>query len=225
MIHGTVGKAYDYIYKGILSGEFPLGSPILEGEIAEALGVSRSPIREALKRMEAEGLVTYFPGKGTFVTDITQRDLEEIFELRYMFELHALRTAYKYIDEETLDRLEKEFLMLNDESSPQQYYDANRDLHSTIIAYGGNKRLEKFFNMLSAQFAIVNRISSRDPENFSLFRKKHLQIIQALKKRDLESAERYLSEHLREVRERTIREYNEPSPKKWNAGTQQVWKW
>ena len=60
---GAAGRAYDYLYSGILSGEFPLGSPIAEVEIGEALGLSRSPVREALKRMEAEGLVSHFPAK------------------------------------------------------------------------------------------------------------------------------------------------------------------
>lgn len=158
-------------------------------EIGEALGLSRSPVREALKRMEAEGLVSHFPGRGTFVTDITQRDLEEIFELRIMFELHALHTACRYFDEEMLDRLEQAFLDLNENSDPQQYYDANHLLHTSIIAYGGNSRLEKFYDMLTAQFAIVNRISARDPEHFNASKKKHLNIIRALKQRDETSAE------------------------------------
>ena len=209
---GAAGRAYDYLYSGILSGEFPLGSPIAEVEIGEALGLSRSPVREALKRMEAEGLVSHFPGRGTFVTDITQRDLEEIFELRIMFELHALHTACRYFDEEMLDRLEQAFLDLNENSDPQQYYDANHLLHTSIIAYGGNSRLEKFYDMLTAQFAIVNRISARDPEHFNASKKKHLNIIRALKQRDEASAERYLFQHLNEVRDRTIKEYSEPFP-------------
>ena len=162
--------------------------------------------------MEAEGLVSHFPGRGTFVTDITQRDLEEIFELRIMFELHALHTACRYFDEEMLDRLEQAFLDLNENSDPQQYYDANHLLHTSIIAYGGNSRLEKFYDMLTAQFAIVNRISARDPEHFNASKKKHLNIIRALKQRDETSAERYLFQHLNEVRDRTIKEYSEPFP-------------
>lgn len=209
---GAARRAYEFLYKGILAGDFPLGSPISEVDIGEALGLSRSPVREALKLMEAEGLVSHYPGRGTFVTDITQRDLEEIFELRIMFEIHSLRTAFRYFDEDILDKLEQDLLNLDESSDPQQYYDANHALHSSVIAYGGNSRLEKFYNMLTAQFAIVNRISSRDPEHFGASKKKHLDIVQALKRGDLESAERCLSLHLHEVKERTIKEYLEPSP-------------
>lgn len=78
---GTAGRAYDYLYSGILSEGFPLGSPSAEVEIGEALGLSRTRVREALKRMAAEGLVSHFSGRETFVIDITQRNLKEIFEL------------------------------------------------------------------------------------------------------------------------------------------------
>lgn len=207
---GAAARAYNYLYEGILSGKFPLGSPIAELDISEAMKLSRSPVREALKRMEAEGLVSHFPGRGTFVTDITQRDLEEIFELRIMFEMHSLRTAIRYFDEEMLSRLEEAFTQLNEDSDPQKYYDANNLLHRSIIAYGGNTRMEKFYNMLSAQFAIVNRISARDPGHFETSKKKHLNIVWALKRGDLQSAEKFLFQHLNEVRDRTIKEYSEP---------------
>ena len=94
----AVNKVYAYLYNGILSGDIPLGSPIAELEVGKALGLSRSPVREALKRMEGEGLVSHYVGRGTFVTDITVRDLEEIFELRIMFELHSLPSACVYMD-------------------------------------------------------------------------------------------------------------------------------
>lgn len=208
--NGAIDKAYQYLYGGILSGELPLGSPISEMEISAALKISRSPIREALRRMESEGLVHRFPGRGTFVTNIAQRDLEEIFELRIMFEIQALHTAYKYFDKEYLDALEQDFMYLNPDSQPQQYYDANTRLHTGIIAYAGNERMEKFYNQLLAQMAIVNRISARDPEHFALSRGKHLAIVQALQQRDLNKAEEYLRAHLEEVRDRTIKEYAEP---------------
>lgn len=209
--NGAIDKAYRYLYEGILSGELPLGSPISEMEISATLEISRSPIREALRRMETEGLVFRFPGHGTFVTNITQRDLEEIFELRIMFELQALHTAYRYFDDEYLEALERDFTYLNPDSQPQQYYDANTRLHTGIIAYAGNERMEKFYKQLLAQMAIVNRISARDPEHFVLSREKHLAIVKALKKRDLHKAEENLRAHLEEVRDRTIKGYAEPN--------------
>ena len=144
------------------------------------------------------------------MTDITQRDLEEIFELRIMFEMHALHTACRYFDEETLERLERGFQELDENSTPQQYEKANRNLHSAIIAYGGNKRVEKFYKQLSAQIAIVTRISARAPEVSVHAKEQHLEILKDLKRRDQASAEKHLFQHLNEVRDRTIRQYAEP---------------
>ena len=210
--NGAIGKAYQYLSEGILSGELALGSPISEMEISIKLKISRSPIREALRRMESEGLVYRYPGRGTFVTNITQRDLEEIFELRIMFEVQALNTACQHFDAEFLDSLEKDFTYLNPDSHPQQYYEANARLHRGIIVYAGNERMAKFYRQLQAQIAIVNRISARDPEHFVLSREKHLAIVRALKAKDLDEAKKQLREHLEEVRDRTIKEYGESIP-------------
>lgn len=210
-------EAYDFLYGSILSGALPLGTPISEVEVGKTLGISRSPVREALKKMESEGLVFHFHGRGTFVADITQRDIDEIFELRIMLELHSLRSAIRYFDESILNELEKSFLDLDEDSEPQQYYDANKKLHTSIIVYGGNQRLEKFYNMLSAQFAIINRISSRDPEHFSTSKQRHLAIVEAIKKGDVDAAEKALEVHLKQVWERTISEYGEPIPLKERA--------
>ncbi len=213
----AVNKVYDYLYNGILSGDIPLGSPIAELEVGKALGLSRSPVREALKRMEGEGLVSHYVGRGTFVTDITVRDLEEIFELRIMFELHSLPSACVYMDDETLSELQNGFERLNENSTEQEYFDTNRILHSSIISYGGNLRLEKFYKMLLAQFAIVNRISARDPEHFDMSKEMHLNIVKAMKARDVARAQELLREHLNQVKERTIQEYSKPLPVKTRA--------
>ena len=210
--NGAIGKAYQYLSEGILSGELALGSPISEMEISIKLKISRSPIREALRRMESEGLVYRYPGRGNVVTNITQRDLEEIFELRIMFEVQALNAACQHFDAEFLDSLEKDFTYLKPDSHPQQYYEANARLHRGIIVYAGNERMAKFYRQLQAQIAIVNRISARDPEHFVLSREKHLAIVRALKAKDLDEAKKQLREHLEEVRDRTIKEYGESIP-------------
>ena len=148
---------------------------------------------------------------------ITVRDLEEIFELRIMFELHSLPLACMYMDDGMLQELENAFENLDEDSDEQQYYDANRLLHSSIISYGGNLRLEKFYKMLDAQFAIVNRISARDPEHFDKSKGTHLNIVKAMRERDVERAQELLKEHLNQVKERTILEYSKPLPAKMRA--------
>ena len=204
MAEGINNKAYKYLYGAILSNELPLGSPISELEVAGKLGISRSPVREALKRMEAEGLVNHFPSRGTFVSQISLKDIEDIFDMRSLFELYALQTAYRTISDELIGDIEKLFLALNEKSTPEEYYKANQILHSTIINHGGNRRVEAFYKMLNAQMAIVMRISSKDPKHFVESRKAHLEIVRAVKARDLPTAERLLGEHIKSIKVRTV---------------------
>ena len=208
MENNTVSKAYDYLYQGILSGKFPLGSPISEVQIGNKIGVSRSPIREALKQMASEGLVKQYPGRGTFVTEITLQDLEEIFELRILLELFSLRKAYRWLDKDTLEDLEHLMLNLNEKSSEQEYYDANLKFHSTIISYCNNKRVKLFYQMLSSQLAIVYSISAWTPSHDIMSKNHHLEIIQALKDKDIDLAVERLRFHLEKTRENTINAYN-----------------
>ena len=200
----AVSKAYNYIYNAIICGDLPLGSPISEGSVSEALGISRSPVRDAIKLMQAEGLVTHYQSMGTFVTDITKQDLQEIFELRILLETYALRTSIKYIPAEELNTLEQTFLKIDNHPASELVYESNATLHRLIIDYCGNKRLISFYDKLSAQFAIVNKLSSFTHPHFV---DTHLKILRSIRNRDISSAEQNLLEHLFEVKERTINNY------------------
>lgn len=206
----AVSKAYEYIYRGILSGDIPMGSLVSESDVSKTLGISRSPVREALNHMESEGIVNRFVGRGTFVTDFSISDLKEIFELRIMFELHAVSKACIYMDDKKLDDLETKFKNLNKDSQAEEYFSANTELHYAIIEYAGNSRLRDFYSTLLAQFAIINRITARDPEHFDRSRATHLAIINAIRKRDDGQARTLLHDHLTEVERTTLIEFEKP---------------
>lgn len=198
-------KAYAYIYDAILSGELSVGSPISENQIANALHISRSPVREALKQMEAEGLVNHIPGRGRFVSQISLQDMEELFNLRILFEMYAIRRAIEHIPEKDLNILEKDFLQLSEISSPQDFYHSNKNLHESIVLYCRNRRLAFFYKQLMAQIDIVMKIYAKDAQYYAITRDVHLQIVRAMKERDLPSAERFLQEHLEGIRDRAMK--------------------
>lgn len=202
---GNTQKAYDFIYHEILSGKKKLGEPISEAEIAGTLEMSRSPVREALKLLEMQGIIVHYQNRGTFVTDITRKDVAEIFELRILLELKALPNACKYMDDAVLERLKRNIENLNEKSKPEDYFKANTALHHTIVNYSGNNRLVNFYETLSMQIALVNRISARQSSHFRESRKEHLAIIEALAGRDEEAAAKCLSTHLENVRDQTMR--------------------
>lgn len=86
-------RAYDVVRAGIVDGTFELGARLPEEDVAERAGVSRTPVREALRRLAAEGFVTFIPNRGAQVASWTDQDLEEIFELRALLESHAAGLA------------------------------------------------------------------------------------------------------------------------------------
>lgn len=201
---GNTQKAYDFIYQQILSGTKELGSPISEVEIATALEMSRSPVREALKLLEMQGIIVHYQNRGTFVTDMSRKDISEIFQLRRMLELESLENACKYMDDSVLEELKKNIESLNENSTAQEYYSANTALHQAIVNYSGNSRLVKFYETLSMQIALVNRLSAKLPRHFQESREKHLAIVNAIMERDLEKASELLRMHLEEVRDKTL---------------------
>lgn len=197
-------KAYNYLYKEILSNRLLPGDPISEADIASKLGLSRTPVREALKILDTEGLVKLIPNRGTFITEITVQDVEEVFSLRELFELYALKSSYKYIKDDTLNMLEREVSSVIAPEEFEKHYDVDELFHSTIINHCGNSRLITFRNMINSQITMMRRISSKDPKHFERSRNDHLEMIKALKKRDLDTTEKLLRRHIIEIKERTI---------------------
>ena len=104
---GLKNVAYDYLLDAITSCELKPGQAIVEKIFRISWASARTPIRDALKQLESEGLVRHFPSRGTFVTNITVQDVDEIFQLRELFEITALKNAIHSITEEELDYIEE----------------------------------------------------------------------------------------------------------------------
>lgn len=201
--------AYEYLLNAIMSYELKPGQVIVEQEVSDQLGISRTPIREAFKQLESEGLVHHFPSRGTFVTNLTVQDVEEIFQLREMFELTALKSAIHRITEEELRYIEGRLRYLDDKkseepSTKEEFYGSDRELHELIMKYSGNSRMVKFHRTLEAQLERLRRISSMTPMRLSKSRQEHLDILNALSDRDLDAATDALRLHLRNIKSSTL---------------------
>jgi DNA-binding GntR family transcriptional regulator len=199
--------AHQYLYDSIVSGRIRMGDPIFEVEVASAMNISRSPVREALKRLEAEGLVHSFNSRGSFALQITRQDLEELFELRRLFEVSSLKKekASPNISREFWEKLEKDIDALGDDSSKDTFYQLDQRLHHTIINCGGNSRMKLFYHRLETQIDIVRRISSQERNHFSRSKQYHLQIVRAILDGNMDEAAIQLGRHIDDVRESTIK--------------------
>lgn len=196
--------AYEHLYNSIITNRLNPGQPISEQEISDELGTSRTPVREALKQLEAEGLVRHIPNRGVFVSEITTQDVEEIFSLREMMEVLALQFSYKKITDKELHELEALLLPLDENYSSEDYFKADRMLHDLIVQYGNNRRLSNFLHNINAQIERIRIISSLTPQRLTKSREEHLEIIRALKEKDLSKSEKALRNHIRKVKESTI---------------------
>jgi DNA-binding GntR family transcriptional regulator len=197
-------EAYDYLLEAILSNTLPPGTPIIETEIAATLKTSRTPVREALKQLEADGLVIQYAQKGTFVSDISPHDIEEIFSLRIMLEVFALQESYSRIPDEELIKVEKMFSALETDSPREDYARADKTLHSLIVDNAGNYRLKQILRFLNGQIERFRRTAARGPKGLSKSKGQHLEIVQLLRRRDLKGAEESLKNHLNTVKTNTL---------------------
>lgn len=140
-------KAYEAIRARILTGEFAPGAHLKEEELAEVCGVSRTPIRDALRALSAEEYVRVVPNHGTFVAEWSDDDIKDIFTLRSMLEGYAARLAAArampgHIEEMShLNRIIKEMLEKDGEPDLDLFLTSNRRFHEIITEAAGSRRL------------------------------------------------------------------------------------
>ncbi len=200
-------QAYDEIRRRILDGELPPSSPISEYQLAADLNISRTPVREALKRLEEEGLVWSIPNKGTFIAEMSAQDVMEIYQVRERLEGLAARIAAEQMSEKDIHQLEYELSLLNKAESTGQadeIFQCDIRLHKLIIASTQNIRLVKILAMLDAQMHRVRIFFSQSPDWVQAVIQQHTIIVQRIKARDCEGAENAMVQHLRSACDRSV---------------------
>lgn len=195
---------YDHLYEELVNNRLPPGSALSELEIAKKLQTSRSPVREAMMVLEGEGMVRRYPGRGCFVAEITVQDINEIFALRALLEVEALRNSYELITPQQLETVEKELLELTANDKEDAYYHTDRHLHEIIVNNCGNLRLVLILRTLEGQIEQLRRISASEPRRLSASRREHLHIVAALREHDLERACQLLAAHINNVKTATL---------------------
>ncbi|WP_138311638.1 MULTISPECIES: GntR family transcriptional regulator [unclassified Clostridium] len=199
--------AYRYILEQIISFTYKPNDPILENEICRDLNISRTPLREALRRLEAEGFVTKARNRGTFVRAYTVEDIIESCDIRKLFEVYSLRNCVKNVSQDELQTVKKELQFLKIDSTPSEYYKTDSDLHNMITRYCMSTRMRSILASLSVQLDAFQKISAQTPNRLLQSKEEHLNIVEAIEKRDLELATTLLESHLENVKESSIRAF------------------
>lgn len=196
-------KSYKGIKQAIILYKVKPGEPLVEKQIADKLGVSRTPVREALKKLKSEGLVKIIYRKGAFVAEISSRDIEEIFLLREVLECTAIKIAISRIKEEDLIEIESTFNSINNDIKKKYYKNvlyADIKFHNFIVDSSGNRRLCQFIEILNDQIYRLRYLSATVPGRLSKSLQEHKGILEALKKRDKDLAEQRLRQHIRNIK-------------------------
>ena len=202
-------EAYNYILNKIIFFEYTPNEPIIESDICEELGISRTPLREALRRLEAEGLVIKARNRGTFVRSYTQQDIAESCDIRILFELYALKNCIQRVSHSELEEIRRRVYELTEESSPESFYEVDADLHGMIARYCGNSRMWMILQSMSAQLDAVQKVSAQTPNRLLKSRAEHLEIVDAIFRKDEQEASEKLKLHLENVKKSFTRSFEE----------------
>lgn len=193
------GRVYDRIREDILNGVYKEHEELKEATLGEKMGVSRTPVREALRQLELEGLVEIIPNKGARVTGITRKDIEDIYQIRYLLEGLSARWATEYVTEEQLDKME-ETLYLTEfhakKGNYEQVYELDSQFHELLYEASGSKMLNHVlsdFHMYVTRIRKVSLASSNRSKNST---EEHRAILEAIKERNADKAEACAHSHV-----------------------------
>jgi len=199
--------AYGTIKQAILNMELRPGAHMTIEETAHELGTSRTPVREALLRLESEGLIRAVPRVGYYVAEISRRDLEEVFELRALLESYAAKRATPLLTDDELahiDELLERGCAAVDKGNLREFLDFEAALHAAITSHAQNSHLSRVMMSLADLIYRERVMSIESIENVRLSCAEHTRLVQALHERNPEKAGTLMWEHIWAVRERML---------------------
>jgi DNA-binding GntR family transcriptional regulator len=198
----------------LILNEYSPGQALSEQELANLVGVSRTPIREALFRLEKDGLITIVPRRGPFVAALTIKDIHELFEVREALELYAVKRAVERLDLRELDRIQAEadriYAHLAPDLTSEEKYSALSgvfdDLHRVILATRDNARFSALLETVKGTWHFARKMLTRriTQEDVARTYEEHTQIIEALRTRNPLGAEQAMQVHLENSRKRFL---------------------
>jgi DNA-binding GntR family transcriptional regulator len=199
------GRVITEMRRRIISGELPAGGSLSEIALAESFGVSRTPVREALKQLQTEGLVEIRPRVGTFVTAPSRREITELFEMKELLEGAAARLLARRGRVPELDRLEENLAEADaavEADDKERYAELVEEFHDLLITGADNAKLEAHYRILMNQLAYSRLVktSLSQPGRALQSEREHHNVLELIIAKDGDSAERVMRDHVRASR-------------------------
>jgi len=194
-------KVYDYLREKLLSGEVAPHEHLIEAKIAQEIGTSRTPVREALHNLEMEGLIKSIPRVGYVVKPISEQEVEEICEIRAVIEMLGARWAVAKANQKVIEELEENIRLSETEvtsEKPKAFVELDARFHEIISKHSGSQRLLELSQTLRRHMLRYRIESIYSVDNVLRAIEGHRGILEAIKKADLEEVNRAIQSHLQQ---------------------------
>lgn len=192
-------KAYRIIKNKIIRCQYLPGDFLNEKALIEEIGASRTPIREALNKIEQENLVKIIPKRGVVVSEITMKDISQIFQVRECIEPYVVRNSVHFYEEEVLRDFKKKFERLDTSGGYESlvsFYDVDNDFHTYLVSMAHNKFFSQVMESVYVQNQRVRLIMGRIGYSTDTIKTEHMALIDALLSHDGEKASRIVAKHI-----------------------------
>jgi DNA-binding GntR family transcriptional regulator len=210
-------RVYIHIKDLILEGEFKAGDRLVERELAERLNISRTPIREALFRLESQGFVKTVPRKGVIVADISEKEIIEVFTILSSLEVLAAKLAAQKLDEETKSRFveySKKVADCLNNKKDADFSNLHSELNHLLYSSAKNAKLYEILSGLSDYIRAFAKTGYRNPGRPEKSMEEHLRIMEAIINQEIEMAEYLTKIHIENSRKAYIEAVNQGKEKR-----------
>lgn len=196
----------------IRRGELKPGQRLMEIQLAEALGVSRTPVREAMRELEMEGFVVMLPRRGAYVADMSLKDISQVFEIRTVMEELAAGLAAQRITEEELSELEQLLVVMRRyirEANQEEFLKTDVRFHDVLYGASRNKWLREIINNLHDHLMRFRSISTLYPGRVEQVWEEHRKLVEAIAAHNTEEARRLAAVHMGNAEKTLLKEIEE----------------
>ncbi|HBE77022.1 MAG TPA: GntR family transcriptional regulator [Firmicutes bacterium] len=190
---------FESLREAIISGTLGAGDRLMEIQLAEEMGVSRTPVREAIRKLELEGLVVMIPRKGAYVAGISVKDIADVFEIRCALEGLAAELASERATDEELETMERYLIKISEDidlGDLAKVVETDTDFHTLLYKLSRNSRLTQIISNLREQIQRFRTTSLSFPGRMKIALEEHRKIVEAISSRDGELARKLAEEHI-----------------------------
>ena len=203
---------YETLREAIRTGALRPGERLMEIQLAEELGVSRTPVREAIRKLELERFVVMLPRRGTYVANLSLKDINEVFEIRAALDGLAAGLAAERITEEELELMERLLVEIAehiDQRDNQKIVEADEAFHDILYRASRNERLVGIIYNLREQFTRFRSVSINYPGRLQNTLEEHRQLVEAIAQRNAETAQQKAREHIENAEQTLLLEMDQ----------------